>query len=1056
MNKIKSFIFVSLIIFCSNAVLLAQQAGSLSGQVYDATGAVIVGATVIIVDSAGKETTVVTNRQGEFSFPKLVPGKYTVKASAANFSVYENTEVEITDGKKEELAIALTVSTGEIKVDVGNQNELDNDPSRNLSQTTLTEKDIENLPDNEEDLNAYLQAMAGAASGPDGANITVDGFQGRLPPKEAIREIRFNQNPFSAEYDRIGFGRVEILTKPGFDKFRGGANFNFNDESLNSRNPFSPNRAPSQTRNFGGNFSGPIKQKKSSFFVDFNYNQNDNSNIITATILDSANNIVGFSQDVTVPNRRFSISPRIDYAINDTNTLQGRYSFSRNTSQNQGIGGFSLPSRASSSTSTQHEFNITESMIINPKTVNETRFQFEYNDREQNGDNSIPTISVASAFTGGGAQVGLSYNKSKRWELQNYTTTSLGANSQHAIKFGIRLRGINIDDRSESGYGGSFTFAGIPFCLTVDPQTQQSVPCRNPNGSLVSQPIPLLNGTFLLRPLSSIEQYQQKVLGNNLDPRFNPNQFSITTGNPVADVSQVDYGLFITDDWRARKDLTVSFGLRYENQTNISDNMNFAPRLGIAWSPGAGGARQPKTVIRGGFGIFYDRFSENYTLQTERFDGVSQLRYVVTNSPSILGQAVFTNNGVTNVPTGAQLNAFAPLTNIPYLVSDNLQSPYSIQSVVSFERQLPFRTNFSATFLSSRSLHILRLRNINAPICPANVNCPLLASDIQLLRPDKTQGNVYQYESSGYSSTTQLILNFRTIIGSKLSIFGNYILGDVKGDTDSFSSPRGGGGGFGGFPAYSYDLSSEYAPSTFNTRHTFFMGGSVQLPWGFRLNPMISANSQRRFNITTGVDSNRDSIFAERPTYSALKAACDDRGLTNSFCDISGIANPSTTIIPRNYGFAPGSFSVSMGLSKTIGFGGSRDRRVAQNGQGKQGGTQQAGTQGGGGNRGGGGGGGGNRGGGGGGPQMIMMGGGGGGMFFGGGDNSKPYNLTFSINARNLFNTVNLSAPQGSLTSPFFGQSISTGGSFGFFGGGGFGGGGSANRRVDLSVRFNW
>ena len=101
---------------------------------------------------------------------------------------------------------------------------------------------------------------------------------------------------------------------------------------------------------------------------------------------------------------------------------------------------------------------------------------------------------------------------------------------------------------------------------------------------------------------------------------------------------------------------------------------------------------------------------------------------------------------------------------------------------------------------------------------------------------------------------------------------------------------------------------------------------------------------------------------------------------------------------------------------------------------------------GGGGNRGGGGGGGGG--------QMVMMGGGGGGGMggFGGGEGNKPYNLTFGINVNNLFNTVNLGTPQGSITSPFFGQSTSTGGGFGPFGGGG----GSANRRVNLSLRFNF
>lgn len=1012
MKNIKSFILLSLIIFCSNAVLLAQQTGNLSGQVYDSLGAVIIGATVTLVDSTGKETVVTTNKSGEFSFTKINVGKYTVKATAKNFNVYENTDVQVTAGDKQELTIALDIATQNIQVEVGNSTEVSVDPNDNISQK-ITGDQLKDLPDDPDELAAYLQAMAGGAAGPDGANITVDGFQGRLPPKEAIREIRFAQNPFSAEFDRIGFSRIEILTKPGFDKFRGGANFNFNDESLNSRNPFALNRAPTQTRNFGGNLSGPIKAKKASFWADFNYSQNDNSNVIRAVILDPSNNIVNFNQDYTQPSRRLSFSPRVDFMLNDNNTVQTRYEFSRNTNNGSGIGGFTLPTRATNSVNTSHEIRVTESMIINPKTVNEARFQFEVNNSERSGDTNSTAINVSNSFNGGGAQVGNSYSKSRRFEFQDYVTTSLGKNMEHPIKFGVRIRGINYEDRNESGYNGAFTFAGVRDAAT---------------------------GAILY---SSIEQYRQKVLGNT-NPIFNPTQFTITAGNPLAKVSQVDYSIFAMDDWRAAKGLTLSFGLRYENQTNISDSFNFSPRFGIAWSPGAGGAKQPKTVIRGGFGVFYDRFSENYTLNSIRNDGVSQLRYVVTNNPAILGQAVFTNNGVTNVPTASQLSSLAPLTSVPYRISDSLQSPYSIQTAISVERQLPFRSNLSVTFTQSRSLHTLRMRNINAPVCPPTVVCPTDQAAIQLLRPDKTQGNIYQYESSGYSNASFLSVNFGSRLSNRVFFNVGYSYSNVKGDSDSFSSPRG-GGGFAGFPAYSYDLRGEYAPSATVAPHSVFMVGSLTLPWGFRLNPNVIISSERRFNITTGVDSNRDSVFTERPTYAALFARCQELGLTNSFCNNSGISNVND-IIPRNYGYAPGSVNVNMGLSKTIGFGGPKER-TAQNGQN---GNQQGNNQGG--NRGGGGG---NRGGG---QQMVVMGGGGGGMMMGGfgGGSDKPYQLTFSINAQNLFNTVNLGTPQGALTSPLFGRSTSTGGgAFGFFGGG-FGGGSAANRRINLGIRFNF
>jgi len=1013
-------LFISIALLATASLTaFGQAAGSIGGQVTDSLGAIVVGATVTAIDSTGKQKQSITNARGEYNISALTPGTYTVKAIAPKFALYENQDVAVTAGEKNELIVVLTVSGVEETLDVAVGETISNDADSNASATVLKGKDLDSLPDDPDELEAALQALAGSAAGPDGGQISIDGFSGgRLPPKDAIREIRINQNPFSAEFDRIGFGRIDVLTKPGYDKLRGGANFNFNDESLNSRNPFALNRAPSQVRSYGGFISGPIQSKKSSFFVDINQNERDENSVVSAIILDQGLNIVNFSQDVTVPTRRFSIGPRVDFAINDNNTLTVRYGFSRNKSENQGIGGFSLPSRASESLFTQNELRITETAILNAKTVNETRFSFEVNDREQTGDNSIPTINVSSAFTGGGAQVGMSYNRSKRWELTNTTTTSFGKGAEHGIKFGVRMRGISIEDRSESGYGGTFTFSGF---------TDNNGTPNDPTDDFI---------------VSSINQYRQKLLGNP-DPRYNPNQFSLTAGNPVADVSQFDISPFITDDWKVRQDLTLSFGLRYENQSNISDNFNLAPRFGFAWSPGAGGAKAPKTVFRGGFGIFYDRFNENNTLRARRNDGVSQVQYVVTqNTGNILGQANFTLNGVTNVPTATQLGVVTPLASIPYRIATDLNAPYSMQSAISVERQINPKTVFSATFTQSRSLHTLRTRNINAPVCPTIAACPLglTAAQVQARRPDPTQGNIYLIESSGYSNSQFLNFNLRSTINTRFTVNGGYTLSYAKGDTDSLNSPR-----FTvntvGFPAYSYDTSNEYAPSAFNSRHSIFLVGSATLPWGFRANTIVIASTGRRFNITSGTDSNYDSLFFDRPTYSAVASKCQQLGLSADWCDISGISNPESTIIPRNYGKGPGTVSVNLNLSKTFGFGGKKQDATSSASGGN---APRAGD--GGGQRPGGGGGG-NRGGGG-----PMMGGGGMGGMFGGGDNRNPYNLTFGVNIQNLLNNVNLNSPVGSLTSPSFGRSRSTGGGFGGFGGGG----GSANRRIDLSVRFNW
>ncbi len=995
MRKFKAFIFIGLIILVGSTTLLAQQAGGLRGQVVDSLGASVVGATVIAVDSLNKERNTTTDKQGEFSINNLAAGKYTVRVVAPNFGLYENKEVVIESGKREELTVALSVEAIEEQVQVNNGNQVSTDPDNNLSATVLKEADLDALPDDPDELEAALQALAGPSAGPNGGQIYIDGFTGgQLPPKESIREIRINQNPFSAEFDRLGFGRIEILTKPGSDKFRGQAFFNFNDESLNSRNPFALNRAASQTRFFGGSVSGPVKKGKSSFFIDVSNRQIDNGALVNAQIIDSSFNIASINQEFTVPTRRFQISPRFDYQINDKNTLVARYSFSRNTSENQGVGDTSLPSRAYESSSREHEFRLTETMIINPKTINETRFEYSNDRSEQKGDNSMPTISVPSAFTGGGAQIGFNFNNDSGIELQNYTTTSFGKRSEHAVKFGVRVRSNSLENRSESNYGGTFQFSG--FFAVNDPFD--------------------LNNDGIVSP---IEQYRAKVLGAT-DIRYNPSQFRITAGNPLAKVSQTDVGLFITDDWRVNPSLTLSGGLRYEYQTNVSDNFNFAPRLAFAYSPGAGGARAPKTVFRGGAGIFYDRINENLRLNINRFDGIQQFSYVVSGNTQqgigVLSQPVFTLNGVSNVPAVSQLS---PLTNTIRLFSPDLQSPYTIQTVFSVDRQLPARINLSVSYIGSRTLHQLRSRNVNAPVCPTFTNCNLVP------RPDPTQGPIYEYESNGYVNQQSLNVNFRSILNSNFTLFGNYRFGTTKSDSDGTNS----------FPAYSYDLNGEYGNASSDIRHFFIIGGSFGVPWGIRLSPFVIARSGTPFNITTGFDTNADSLFNERPTYAQLFDRCNEIGLTNSFCDTSGVSDLNQ-IIPRNYGRGPASFTVNLRLNRTFGFGKSPDSPRRADNQGGQSGGGFPGAEG----RGGGG----------------RQGGGFGGGGFGGGDTRKPYNLNLGINVNNLFNTVNPANPIGSLNSSRFGQSVSTSGGFGGFRGGGGGGNDSGNRRVELQMRFSF
>jgi hypothetical protein len=1026
MKKLLTAIALCVSLLGLASVATAQQRlGSLKGQVLDELGGAIVGVAVTAVDAKGVEKSVVTNDGGSYVINGLAPGKYTVRAINVGFAMFENTEVEVIAGKAQQLDVVLKVAIEEQKVTVSTENQgLTTEPENNAGAVVLKGEDIDALPDDPDDLAAALQALAGPSAGPNGGQIFVDGFTGgRLPPRASIREIRINSNPFSAEYDRLGFGRIEILTRPGTDRYRGQVSFNFNDDALNSRNAFASSRPPHQSRQYGGNIGGPIVKRKASFFFDFDKRDVDDDAVIVATILDANRNITGFNETVPIPSRRTSFSPRVDYQINSNNTLIARYNYSKNTNV-RGLGGFNLPSRQYDSENSEQSIQLTETAIINKTIVNETRFQFEHGTSRQNADNSIPTINVQDAFTDGGSQVGAAFRTTNSWELTNNTSFAKGA---HSFKLGLRARGIRLSDFSPQNFGGSYTFFGGSIGPALD-ANDQVIPG--------AEPIIITSIERYRRTLEFIAQgktaAQIRALGGGAS------QFSLASGNPESKLSQWDYGVFGQDDWKIRPNFTLSLGLRYENQSNIESNINFAPRVGFAWSPGG---QQSKTVIRGGYGVFYERVGENLALQSLRFNGSNQQQFTVLN-PEFFPV----------IPTTAQLIAFSVPGSV-YRVADSVQAPYTLQAVGSVERQLPHNMTVAASYINIRTLHVLRTRPLNAPLpgtftpgVPGSGIRPLVCSDyIPTSVNPSTTCNIFEYESSGRYNQNQFIINFNSRFHRNASMNAYYVFAKANSDSD----------GTGSLPSNPYDLSTEYGRASGDIRHRLVVTGNFRAPWGISLNPFVTLQSGRPFNITLGRDLNGDTFNLERPAL-ATNADCSDTA--NFKCTPYGnfklTLAPGDVMIPRNFAEGPGSMTVNLRVSKTFTFGsegGSTAANRQAQGQGTEGQQGQRPNAMGGGmagaGRGPGGGapagGGGGRGG---------FGGGGGGFGGGGGNAGGRYNLTFSLNFNNLLNHTNLSNPVGNIGSLLFGQSTSTAGGFG-----GFGAAGTAyNRRIDAQLRFSF
>jgi hypothetical protein len=981
----------------------AQDAPSLSGRVTDETGGVLAGATVEVTNTAGLKKTATTDKNGQYKVQNLPPGTYIVSVEKLHFSPFANGAVEVQAGRENVMDAQLNLSLAENVTVQGETDALSTDPNATAGTIVLKGSDIEALPDDPDELAEYLQALAGPAAGPNGGQMYVDGFAGTLPPKSSIREIRVGGNPFSAEYDRMGFGgRIEILTRAGTDKMRGDVSFNFNDDLLNARNHYAQTRPPYQRRDWRGSLSGPLVAKKVSFSINAEHSSSDENDIINATVLNPSLEIVPFNDVLVAGSGRTEINPRLDFALNPNHTLVARYEYSQNDRANSGVGNFNLSSRAFDTSGSEHLVQLTETAVLHGKIINEVRVQFTRQDQSRDGDNRIPSVNVPEAFNGGGAQVGHASSREKGWEIGNTTSWTM---NKHAFRVGGRARGTNVDDISPNNFGGSITFSGGDLAPLLDENNQV---IRDAQGQLV------------LGNITNIERYRRTLLFTQmgLSPAEirlrggGPTQYRVNGGNPEAAVDQWDFGLFGQDDWRMSQNLTLSMGLRYENQTNISSPLNVAPRAGFAWAvPSKVKNAQPTLVIRGGAGIFYDRFGQSLTLDAERANGVNQQQYVVTN-PLILDQMHFTYDSITGVPSAETLTDFS-VPQATRVVAEDVDAPYRLQGGVSIERALPKGVRGTVSLIGALGRHELRSRNINAPL-PSGV------------RPLGTNATVYQYESTGRSSQKQVIVGFNRA-GRKLSVFANYSLTFAYSDTD----------GAGTFPANQYDLSDEWGRASYTGRHSAFIGGNVQAPWGVRVSGFMTVGSGAPFNIYTGRDNNNDTVLnTDRPAFAT------DPNKPGVVSTRWGLLDPNPEpgqkIIPRNFGTGPGRFSMTMNLTKTIGFGKSTAAPTPPGGAPDGGGFGGRGPGVGGGARGEGGGGGGNRG----------FGG-----RFGGDAGNHRYNLSISLRAINVLNHTNPGPPIGNLSSPHFGESTSTGG-FGGFGGGGFGLSGPRRIMLSMGLRF--
>lgn len=700
----------------------------LRGTVIDPSGAAIPNAKIVVTGPHSTAQSITTDDSGNFAVPAAAGGSYSVRASAAGFEPFQRS-VNLSGSQVSTLEIRLGLATDRQEVTVAESQvaQVALDPSQNVSALSITSKDLDALSDDPDDLQAELLALAGPSVGPSGGQIFIDGFSnGQLPPKESIREVHVNANPFSAEFDRPGAGRIEIITKPGADKYHGGASGSISDSTLNSRNPFATVKPATRALQGGGNLAGPLG-KRASFTVEGNHQTQDASALINADVLDPSYLTTHVNDVVKTPGTRTNLSPRLDVQLGPNTTLQSRYYYYRLDTQNAGIGGLALASKATDFEWAQHGIQLTLNRVIGSRAANQTRFQFSRFRFDDTGDAASPSVAVLGAFNGGGAPFSLNYNRNRDFEFQNNTSYTRGRNF---VRFGVRVHSTTRDDYSTTNFNGSYTFTSLnAYALTLEGLAQGA----------------------------SMDQIRRQGGGAS--------QYTVAGGTPLVSVDQMDAAPYIQDDFRVTPNFMLSAGARYEIQNNIGDRRGFAPRIGIAWGLGKanGSTRAPKTVLRLGYGVYYARIQPDLTLETLRQNGIAQQYFVVTSPAFYL-----------NAPSVADLAANRQPEAIRTFESA-IRAPEILQGAVTLERQLPKNMTVSVSYTNSRGIHQLRSRNINAPLPGSGIY------------PYGDPRKIYLYESSALFKQQQVTLNFSARVNRRISLIGSYNYNDAVSNSDDAS-----------------------------------------------------------------------------------------------------------------------------------------------------------------------------------------------------------------------------------------------------------------------------
>ena len=547
-------------------------AQAITGTVHDPSDAAIVGARVSLMGADGDTITqTITDNSGVFRFDRRNPGNYQLDVQKEGFREIKIT-VSLGTRPHSAFRIVLPISVVNQEVTVPADElipQISTEIAQNQNANTLDRAALDRVPVFDQDYVTTLSRfLDDSAIGTNGVTLVVNGVEANGPgvTASAVKEVRINQNPYSALYSRPGRARLEITSKGGTPKFHGSLNFMFRDAAFDARNPFAGFKPPEQRRYYEGSLTGPLGHgRKTTFLLSLDRDQDDQQAFVVAEGVNGAIN-----ENVLNPTHHFFGSGRVFHNLVNGDQFWIGYSYERQTTRNQGVGGTVLPEAGTDYQMQEHEINVSHLHLFSPRWLNQLRFLVGHFDIPTTSLNSNPRVVVSGAFVGGGAQA-----NSRRTEYHfDGTDIVTHVSGKHELKFGIDVPDISrrgMDDFTNTA--GTYTFGSLAAYQAGQPSTYL---VQRGEGHLV----------FLEKVLSA----------------------------------------FIENNIRLKSNFSVSMGMRYYWQNYFHDDPNnFAPRFGFAYAP----SQNSKTVIRGGAGTFYDRTGPRPIADLLHFNGENLLRFIV-------------------------------------------------------------------------------------------------------------------------------------------------------------------------------------------------------------------------------------------------------------------------------------------------------------------------------------------------------------------------------------------------------------------------------------------